>query len=141
MKKDPISAAETDRLLTYLRETLLPLTNAVHQYQPSTLIGSSGSFDTLNDMYFWRDRGDFAPVEIHGFDYPIPEFGHAYEQLVFSNHEQRSLIGGMIPLRVDMIVVAVILIRFLLETYKIGKIKISNFALKEGVMARLNHAQ
>jgi exopolyphosphatase / guanosine-5'-triphosphate,3'-diphosphate pyrophosphatase len=132
MKKDKISQTEMSRLDEYLRQELLPLTNAVHQYQPEVLIGSSGSFDTLNDMLFWNNTGDFAPTDIIGFDYPISEFWKAFEQLVFANHEERMNIGGMIPLRVDMIVVAVCLIKFVLQTYIIPEIKISNYALKEG---------
>jgi exopolyphosphatase / guanosine-5'-triphosphate,3'-diphosphate pyrophosphatase len=132
MKKDKISHTEMSRLDEYLRQELLPLTNAVHQYQPQVLIGSSGSFDTLNDMLYWKNTGQFAPKDIIGFEYPISEFWKAFEQLAFANHEERMQIGGMIPLRVDMIVVAVCLIKFVLQTYNIQEIKISNYALKEG---------
>lgn len=132
MKKDKISPSEMSRLDEYLRQELLPLTNAVHQYQPEVLIGSSGSFDTLNDMLYWKNTGNFAPTDIIGFEYPISEFWKAFEQLVFANHEERMQIGGMIALRVDMIVVAVCLIKFVLQTYHIQEIKISNYALKEG---------
>lgn len=132
MKKDKISQTEMSRLDEYLRQELLPLTNAVHQYQPEVLIGSSGSFDTLNDMLYWKNTGKSAPTDIVGFDYPISEFWKAFEQLVFANHEERMNIGGMIPLRVDMIVVAVCSIKFVLQTYNIHEIKISNYALKEG---------
>ncbi|MCP9746936.1 phosphatase [Lacihabitans sp. CS3-21] len=132
MKKDKISHTEMSRLDEYLRQELLSLTNAVHQYQPEVLIGSSGSFDTLNDMLYWKNTGSFAPTDIVGFDYPISEFWKAFEQLAFANHEERMQIGGMIPLRVDMIVVAVCLIKFVLQTYNIQEIKISNYALKEG---------
>jgi exopolyphosphatase/guanosine-5'-triphosphate,3'-diphosphate pyrophosphatase len=132
MKKDKISQSEMSRLDEYLRQELLPLTNAVHQYQPEVLIGSSGSFDTLNDMLYWKNTGHFAPTDIIGFEYPISEFWKAFEQLAFANHEERMQISGMIPLRVDMIVVAVCLIKFVLQTYKIQEIKISNYALKEG---------
>lgn len=135
MKKDKISQTEMSRLDEYLRQELLPLTNAVHQYQPEVLIGSSGSFDTLNDMLYWKNTGNFAPTDIIGFDYPISEFWKAFEQLVFANHEERMNIGGMIPLRVDMIVVAVCLIKFVLQTYSINEIKISNYALKEGAIS------
>ncbi|MCP9768895.1 phosphatase [Lacihabitans sp. LS3-19] len=134
MKKDPISPSEINRLDEYLRMELLPLTNAIHQYQPEVLIGSSGSFDTLNDMLFWKNTGAFAPTDIAGFEYPIQEFWKAYETLVFANHEERMAIGGMIPLRVDMIVVAVCLIKYLLITHNIKQMKISNYALKEGAM-------
>jgi exopolyphosphatase / guanosine-5'-triphosphate,3'-diphosphate pyrophosphatase len=135
MKKDKISQVEMTKLEEYLRQELLPLTNAVHQYQPEVLVGSSGSFDTLNDMLYWKKTGNFAPSDIVGFDYPISEFWMAFEQLVFANHEERLNIGGMIPLRVDMIVVAVCLIKFLLQTYYIEAIRISNYALKEGAMS------
>lgn len=135
-KKDPISQPEISKMEQYFREELLPLTNAVHQYQPAVMIGSSGSFDTLNDMYYCKTTGGFPPEDIIGFDYPAGEFGVAYEQLVFSTREERIRIPGMKELRVDMIVVAMVLIRFLLQTLGMGKIKISNYALKEGAMSR-----
>jgi exopolyphosphatase/guanosine-5'-triphosphate,3'-diphosphate pyrophosphatase len=138
MKKDKISQSEMSRLDEYLRQELLPLTNAVHQYQPEVLIGSSGSFDTLNDMLYWKNTGRFAPTDIVGFDYSISEFWKAFEQLAFANHEERMQIGGMIPLRVDMIVVAVCLIKFVLQTYNIQEIKISNYALKEGAITLID---
>lgn len=134
MKKDPLPAQEIPRLQAYLREALLPLTNAIHQYQPKVLVGSSGSFDTLNDMYFQREFGTWPPENAAGFDYPLSAFQGAYEQLLFQNREERMKIPGMKELRVDMIVVAMVLIRFLLEEYRISTVKISNYALKEGAM-------
>ena len=44
---------------------------------------------------------------------------------------------GMIPLRVDMIVVAVCLIKYLIQTFGIEQIKISNYALKEGAAYKI----
>ena len=134
MKKDPISSSEINRLEEYLRMELLPLTNAIHQYQPDVLIGSSGSFDTLNDMLFWNKTNDIAPSDLTGFDYPIEEFWNAFESLVFASREERMALGGMIPLRVDMIVVAACLIKYLIISYGIKEIKISKYALKEGAM-------
>lgn len=43
----------------------------------------------------------------------------------------------MIELRVDMIVVGVCLIDFILKRYDIQQIKVSTYALKEGVLAKL----
>jgi exopolyphosphatase/guanosine-5'-triphosphate,3'-diphosphate pyrophosphatase len=47
-------------------------------------------------------------------------------------------VSGMVELRVDMIVVAVCLVRFIVETYQIKEMKISNYALKEGLMNRFS---
>ncbi|MCD8538508.1 MAG: rod shape-determining protein [Leadbetterella sp.] len=138
MKKDPLPQSETGRMEQYFREVLLPLTNAVHQYRPTVLVGSSGSFDTLNDMYYCRTTGGLPPEEVAGFDYPLEEFGRAYDQLIFSTREERMEIPGMKELRVDMIVTAMVLIRFLLQTFGIRRIMISNYALKEGAMSRVS---
>ncbi|NBA84752.1 phosphatase [Emticicia sp. CRIBPO] len=143
MKKDPIPQSDISRLNDYLNEQLLPLANAIHQYHPKVLIGSSGSFDTLNDMYYHQLTGNFPPAETIGFDYPVQEFWKAYESLVFSDRATRMAIPGMIELRVEMIVVAVCLIRFVIQNYGIEQIKISNYALKEGALQSIleNHAR
>jgi exopolyphosphatase/guanosine-5'-triphosphate,3'-diphosphate pyrophosphatase len=46
-------------------------------------------------------------------------------------------IPGMIELRVDMIVVAMCLIRFVIQTLDIQEIIVSSYALKEGIMAKI----
>ncbi|MCY7352691.1 MAG: phosphatase, partial [Cytophagaceae bacterium] len=43
---DPIAPGQVGRLYEYLDEQLLPLTNAIHQYAATELIGSAGSFET-----------------------------------------------------------------------------------------------
>ena len=137
MKSDRISEAEINKMNDFFLDKLLPLTNAVHQYHPKVLVGSSGSFDTLNDIYYSKKFGIMAPESQSGFDYPITEFWSAFEQIVFANRAERMAIKGMIELRVDMIVVATCLIKYLIQSLDIQSIKISNFALKEGAMAQI----
>ncbi len=139
MKTDRISEAEINKMNSFFLDKLLPLTNAVHQYQPKVLIGSSGSFDTLNDISYFKNFGTMAPINQSGCDYPISEFWSAFEQIVFANRSERMAIGGMIELRVDMIVVASCLIKYLIQSLNIQSIKISNFALKEGALAQILH--
>ncbi len=137
MKSDPIAMGSVSRMNDYLREQLLPLMNACHQYQPTVMIGSSGSYDTINDIYYLSLHGDFPPKEQVAFDLPLKAFYEIYEKLLFSNREQRMAIKGMISLRVDMIVVAACLIRYLLQTIGIEKLQVSNYALKEGIMSEI----
>lgn len=141
MHKDPIPSSEINKMNEFLREKLLPLSNAVHQYQPKVLVGSSGTFDTLNDMYYQKLYGVNPPADISGFEYPLNEFFMAYETLVFKNRAERMAVPGMRELRVDMIVVAMVLINFLVQNLGIKTIQISNFALKEGAMNRVQNAQ
>ncbi len=141
MTKDPISQSSISKINAFLRKELMPLANAVHQYHPKTLVGSSGSFDTLNEMYFQKTNGEAAPDDVHGFEYSINEFRESYEAIVFVDKEERMNIKGMISLRVEMIVVAVILINFIIENFGIEKMKISNFSLKEGAISKIQNAQ
>ena len=134
MNTDPINPAFIPKMNDFFTEKLLDLHNAIHQYKPSCLIGSSGSFDTLNDMYHFEKNGNGPNKETAGFSYPLSAFYKAFEQLVFQNREQRMQIPGMIPLRVDMIVVAMILIAYLIRTFDLKTIQISNYALLEGAV-------
>jgi len=137
-RSDPISPASMRRLYDYLQEQLLPLANAVHQYQPTVLVGSSGSFDTLIDMWYMHERGHLPDPDQHAFQLPFDEFYRAFELLISRTHAERMQIPGMIELRVDMIVVGVCLIDYVLKTYAIAQIRTSTYSLKEGVLASLN---
>ncbi len=136
MKSDPISMRSVQMMDDFFREKLLPLANACHQYAPKVLIGSSGSFDTLIDMFYMKEKGILPAENEVSFAYPISEFYRAYDELLFKNHAERMEIAGMIELRVDMIVVAVCLIKFIIQSLDIQQISISSYALKEGVMAK-----
>ncbi|MGA0560110.1 phosphatase [Larkinella sp. VNQ87] len=137
MDTDPISATAVNRMNRYFQEQLLPLTNAVHQYDPTVLVGSSGSFDTLVDMQFMHEKGQWPEAGQTVFTLPIETFHRFYEQLLTRNHDERMQLPGMIELRVDMIVVGVCLIDYLLRTYGIQQIRVSTYSLKEGVLAEL----
>ncbi len=134
-KEDPISPASVERLNDHFRVHLVKLANACHQYAPEVMIGSSGSYDTLNEMSFYETTGAPTPTELIGNEYPLEAFIRAYEKLLTSNREERMAIPGMIELRVEMIVVAVCLIRYLIQTFQITRIKVSKYAMKEGIMA------
>jgi exopolyphosphatase / guanosine-5'-triphosphate,3'-diphosphate pyrophosphatase len=131
-----ISPVAVRRLLPdFFREALLPLQNAVHQYPPSVLVGSSGSFDTLVDLWYWHERGHWPPSDEPTFNLPVAEFYRSYQLLLAGNQAERMALPGMIELRVDMIVVAVVLIDYLLTTFGLTQIRTSTWSLKEGVLA------
>ncbi|MEQ8237741.1 MAG: hypothetical protein RIA69_00945, partial [Cyclobacteriaceae bacterium] len=56
------------------------------------------------------------------------------------NRKERLAIPGMIPLRVDMIVVASVLIQFIFNTCQLNQIRVSAYALKEGVLLNTVHS-
>ena len=137
MRHDPLTESDRKKLYNYFEENLVPLANAVHQYAPVKIVGSSGSFDTLVDIDFQHRTNQWPPKSTRDFHLPIQEFYRAYALILAGNHEERMAIPGMIELRADMIVVAVCLIDYVLRSYHIQQIQVSNFALKEGVLAQL----
>ena len=133
---DPIQNQEIHLLEDYFQEKLAPLFAALHQYTPYTLIGSSGTFDTLSDIYCSK-QDLFKKSEDAETPLTLQAFHEIYEELLFKNREERMMIPGMIEMRVDMIVVACCLINFLLGRYAFDNIRVSTFALKEGILESL----
>ncbi|WPP52484.1 Ppx/GppA phosphatase family protein [Catalinimonas niigatensis] len=131
--EDPISQENIHDLLQYFDEELLSLTTAVSKYKPDTLIGASGTFDTLSDIYVIRET---ISVDPDASELPL-SYEHyigIHQELNQKNHEQRLKIPGMVDMRADMIVVASWLIHFVLEKYHIRQIRVSAYALKEGLL-------
>ena len=65
---------------------------------------------------------------------PIDYFHSICAELISKKREVRLKIPGMIAMRVDMIVVASLLIKLLVEELELNQVRVSSFALKEGVL-------
>jgi exopolyphosphatase/guanosine-5'-triphosphate,3'-diphosphate pyrophosphatase len=135
MHTDPISVMSVMKLQEYVQEQLISLTNAVHQYAPAVLIGASGAFDTLTEIYNKKQQG-FEATGSTSSELPVTAFKEIYELLLTKDNQQRLAIPGMLEMRVDMIVVASCLINLVLENYNISSIRVSAYALKEGLMCQ-----
>lgn len=134
-KRDPISSDEIKNLFEFFSQELQPLLNELKTHKPNLLIGSSGTFDTLSDIYCMRN--DIPLKETPETPFNIKAFDDIYEELLVKDRVARMQIPGMIEMRVDMIVVACCLIKFLLAQHTFTQIKVSSYSLKEGVLATL----
>ena len=138
-KHDPIIDEDKVALVEYLETNLQELFEAHAKYLPKTLIGSSGIFDTLSDIYAIKESVD-RPTDATEYPLTLDSFQNIYEELLTKDRDQRLLIPGMIPLRVDMIVVACILVNYLINKLQLTDIRVSGYALKEGVLLNTLHA-
>jgi exopolyphosphatase/guanosine-5'-triphosphate,3'-diphosphate pyrophosphatase len=68
-RHDPITSQEVEELFVYFKQELQPLLDELKIHQPKTLIGSSGTFDTLSDIYCMRND---LPMQ----DSPETPFNH-----------------------------------------------------------------
>jgi exopolyphosphatase/guanosine-5'-triphosphate,3'-diphosphate pyrophosphatase len=133
---DPILTEEVDKLEAYCLEKLQPLIEAIEKFKPAGLVGASGTFDTLTDIYF-ESMLQCKLTGQHVFELPTVDFERIFEMLKTKNREERMKIPGMIAMRVDMIVVASCLIEFILRYVPVEAIVCSHYSLKEGAVARL----
>jgi exopolyphosphatase / guanosine-5'-triphosphate,3'-diphosphate pyrophosphatase len=133
---DPILPEEIEKLEAYCLEKLQPLIEAIQLYKPTGLVGASGTFDTLTDIYF-ESMLQCKLTGQHVFELPTVDFERIFELLKTKNRSQRLQIPGMIPMRVDMIVVASCLIEFILRYVPVESIVCSHYSLKEGAVSRL----
>ncbi|MDF2454114.1 MAG: exopolyphosphatase [Cytophagaceae bacterium] len=132
---DPITVPEIKDISYYLQGMLEPLwDNIKSRGGVKTLIGSSGSFDTLCDIHC-RQQGIVLDAEMKGCPLPLASFQAIAKDLLAKNREERLATPGMIELRVDMIVVSLVLIETLIAQLEIEEINVSFYALKEGLMS------
>ena len=129
---DPIYPQEIQNLESFLDRELSTLVTAMEQFNPRVLIGSSGTFDTLSEIYcldqgITPDHGPERRLSLKGYQ-------EIHQRIISKNRSQRLQIPGMIAMRVDMIVVASSLIHYLLDRFRLDGIRVSAYALKEGVL-------
>jgi exopolyphosphatase/guanosine-5'-triphosphate,3'-diphosphate pyrophosphatase len=138
---DPVKKEDILNLKNYLELALRPLSQALTKYQPETLIGCSGTFDTLREIYCIRNniQKDKKPPE---FSVDIKAFLSLHHEIIDKNKEERLAIPGMSPMRADMISMASSLIHFTLSKFPFRQLKTSSYSLKEGFLSEIvDHAQ
>ena len=127
-RHEPILPEETAAIHQFLGQQLSPLLEALQQFPTQRLVGASGTFDVLQ-FFLEEEKAHLLNATI-----PAEKFLPFYQQLVQMNDGQRRAMKGMPQDRVDMIVVALILIEVVLEMAGIRQITVSAYAMKEGML-------
>lgn len=132
---DPITDEEVEKIHQFLKEKLEPLVEAAHEYKPTALVGASGTFDTLCDIDVIHKNLNFTIEEEKEYTLQLNDFEKISAEIISKTREERIKIRGMAEMRVDMIVVACILIKYIIEELQVQKVRVSSYALKEGVLS------
>ncbi|MEJ5960706.1 exopolyphosphatase [Pedobacter immunditicola] len=132
-KSDPISEADQFAIREHLSKVLADFKLACESFQPTVLIGSAGAFETFAVLI----QKDLDIENVASATISIPRYQELAARLLASTHEERTQMEGLIPLRVDMIVMAVVLTNYVLEEIKPEKIWLSTYDLKMGVLNSL----
>lgn len=133
-KSDPITQDEVEALNSYLHEVLATLKYACEQYKVKTLIGSAGSFESIADLINEQFNEYFLEGEETWCELPIEKYKMINQLLLLSTTAQRKQLKGLTSFRVEMMVVASLMINFVIDEMGIDTLMCSSFSLKEGVL-------
>lgn len=131
---DPIQKKDIDNLNDFFDCELKSLFQAIKKYDPITLVGSSGSFDSLATMIGYEFLDKDVLLEATTFDFKIDNLNWANQYLIKSDYQKRKKIKGISKMRAKMIVIASIFVQYIIEKSEIKNVKLSTFSLKEGVV-------
>jgi exopolyphosphatase/guanosine-5'-triphosphate,3'-diphosphate pyrophosphatase len=131
---DPITKDEIEALRTYLEEQLQPLTEAVKKHHPVELVGSSGAFESFVEMINSELGGEVFNEETTAFTIELENYRRISEMVIASTLARRRKMKGLIPMRIDMIVICCLKVDFVLEKYNLKGMRMSTWSLKEGAM-------
>jgi exopolyphosphatase / guanosine-5'-triphosphate,3'-diphosphate pyrophosphatase len=139
---DPIKQSEIIAIEEYFYHQLEDLIRLVKTEKITTLIGASGSFETFVAMIHSSDDDAKTQTALIPQSIPISEndFNALYEKLIKSTTAERYRMKGLESMRIEMIVLACLFVKFTTKTLGIKTIIQSNFSLKEGAVYQLlNH--
>jgi exopolyphosphatase / guanosine-5'-triphosphate,3'-diphosphate pyrophosphatase len=128
-QQDPIHLSEIGQLEQFLHTQLQPLWAALAEFPARTLIGASGTFDVI-DLFLLDPASKPATwgyIEISAL-YPL------YDRFICSTLAERNAMELLPKERAEMVVVALVLVRVVLEKAGITDMYTSTYALKEGML-------
>ncbi|HJZ40046.1 MAG TPA: hypothetical protein VJ203_06750 [Bacteroidales bacterium] len=140
---DPISIEEIEFISNYLEERMCDLFEEFRKHKITTLVGASGSFETITAMIRAEDPNFESETGIYpeSINIDLTNFENLYQKLINSTLKERKQMKGLENMRLEMIVVATLVVKFMLQKLKLQRLIQSNFALKEGVVYELLNLQ
>ncbi|HKJ41021.1 MAG TPA: hypothetical protein VKA27_02960 [Sunxiuqinia sp.] len=134
---DPITKDEIEAVENYFRSGLTNLWKQLKDQKVAQLVGCAGAFDTITDLIDQTAPGTKAR---QSQEISLQNFQDVCERVIYSTKKQREQMIGMEPLRVEMIVPALIFIRHIINELGIKTVIQTDFALREGVLSEwINH--
>jgi exopolyphosphatase/guanosine-5'-triphosphate,3'-diphosphate pyrophosphatase len=138
---DSIKKNEIKAIQKHLKKQLELLFEAVKQFPIKKLVGSSGSFDTLAALLAKKFYPLLDMSKLTSLFLETKRLTLVHKELMTSDTDQRKVMPGMEPHRVDSIVPASIIVKYVIEELNIKEVWQCSFALKEGAVLQIISSQ
>jgi exopolyphosphatase / guanosine-5'-triphosphate,3'-diphosphate pyrophosphatase len=138
---DRISPAQIEQMREFYRAELADLMEELREFNITSIIGSSGTFETLGALIA-VDQGETHVLDnLNCYKFDERSFRRVSKRILESTRSERLNFRGLDPARVDLIVPGSVLVGYLLETLQVTEIVVSAFALKEGILYQYMSSQ
>jgi len=131
---DPISEIDITAIHQFLDQQLTELKIICKNLEPGILIGSAGAFETFAELEVLQYHLDPVLLQQTEFSFDMKRFNKLTDKLLKTTHREREMMPGLAEIRVDMIIVATILAKYILKELNVRQIKLSAYSLKEGLL-------
>lgn len=140
VQNDPITREEIEALQDHYRNILSEVAGIVKEHSVKTIIGSSGTMENIAAMIAERNSITSA-MTLNELVYHDDEFLPFYENFIKLDREKRSKEKELDEKRIDIINPGMVLVKFLIEEFNIQNVKISEAALRDGMILNYIHNQ
>lgn len=129
--REPITLPEIQAVEAFLYEQLAPVRKMLQCYPTHHMVGAAGTFDVIANHL-----GAPLPTSL-SYQVPLDRFQGFYDRVLSHTRAQRHDMPEIPADRADMIVVALILVRVVLQMAQINQLSVSTYSMKEGILAEL----
>ena len=130
---DPITKEEKKSLRKHYKKKLKEIRKIMEEHQVKTIIGSSGTMENIGAIIASRNSHT-AEMTLNELIFDASEFDALYKDFIKLNRKERSKISQLDEKRIDIINPGMVLVEYLVKKLKIEQIKISEAALRDGMI-------
>lgn len=135
VNSDPVSERDIKALRDHYRLQLADVAQAFALHRTHTIIGSSGTLQNIALMISGQS-GPSPNLSLNEMIFSNKQFFSIYEKVISMTREDRLKLKGLDEKRVDIIAPGLVLMDYLIRTFGIRQVKISEQALREGIVLR-----
>ncbi len=125
---EPISLIQINELKLHLQKSLQVLINKLIEFKPKNLIGASGTFDVLENLLPKEKLSDSANI------IKTENLKSLIDNIVTKTLAERKQMKDIPLSRVDLIVVAFLLIEFIWGLQDFKHMVVTKYSMKEGMI-------
>lgn len=131
---DPLTDTEIKKIKDFFDTEFSELDKLVKKLKPHTLIGTSGSYETISKLVEAQKKRPLRQVGPASYRISRNRIKEIHDTIIKLDEEQRTIIPGMDLIRVDLIGIAMVFVHHIIKKFNFDNVVFSAYALKEGLL-------